>query len=92
MAPFGPENQKPVFEARNVFVENNLANFKERHLRFSAGQEGNKSIFNVVGFDMIQYYDQLTNGGHFSMAFTLEENTYNGTTTLQLRIKDLIFE
>ncbi len=92
MAPFGPENQKPVFEAKNVFVEGNLANFKERHLRFAAGQEGNKSIFNVVGFDMIQYYDQLTNGGHFSMAFTLEENTYNGTTTLQLRIKDLIFE
>jgi single-stranded-DNA-specific exonuclease len=92
MAPFGPENQKPVFEARNVFVEGNLANFKERHLRFSAGQEGNKSIFNVVGFDKIQYYDQLTKGGHFSMAFTLEENTYNGMTTLQLRIKDLIIE
>jgi single-stranded-DNA-specific exonuclease len=92
MAPFGPENQKPVFEAKHVFVENNLANFKERHLRFSAGQVGNKSIFNVVGFDMIQYYDQLTKGGHFSMAFTLEENTYNGMTTLQLRIKDLIFE
>ena len=92
MAPFGPENQKPVFEAKNVFVESNLANFKERHLRFAAGQEGNKSIYNVVGFDMIQYYDQLTKGGHFSMAFTLEENTYNGTTTLQLRIKDLIFE
>ena len=92
MAPFGPENQKPVFEAKHVFVENNLANFKERHLRFSAGQVGNKSIFNVVGFDMIQYYDQLKRGGLFSMAFTLEENTYNGTTTLQLRIKDLIFE
>jgi single-stranded-DNA-specific exonuclease len=92
MAPFGPENQKPVFEAKNVFVEGNLANFKERHLRFAAGQEGNKSIFNTVGFDMIQYYDRLTKGGHFSMAFTLEENTYNGTTTLQLRIKDLIFE
>ncbi|MCA4895316.1 MAG: single-stranded-DNA-specific exonuclease RecJ [Cytophagales bacterium] len=92
MAPFGPENQKPVFEAKNVFVEGNLANFKERHLRFAAGQEGNKSIFNVVGFDMIQFYDQLTRGGFFNMAFTLEENTYNGTTTLQIRIKDLIFE
>jgi single-stranded-DNA-specific exonuclease len=92
MAPFGPENQKPVFEAKNVFVESNLANFKERHLRFAAGQEGNKSIYNVVGFDMIQFYDQLTRGGFFNMAFTLEENTYNGTTTLQLRIKDLIFE
>ncbi|MFN6087362.1 MAG: single-stranded-DNA-specific exonuclease RecJ [Cyclobacteriaceae bacterium] len=92
MAPFGPENQKPVFEAKNVFVESNLANFKERHLRFAAGQEGNKSIYNVVGFDMIQFYDQLTRGGFFNMAFTLEENTYNGTTTLQLRIKDLSFE
>jgi single-stranded-DNA-specific exonuclease len=92
MAPFGPGNQRPVFEASNLFVENDLASFKDKHLRFLAGQEGNKSVFNAVGFDMIHYYDRLARGGHFRMAFTLEENTYNGNTTLQLRIKDLIFE
>jgi single-stranded-DNA-specific exonuclease len=92
MAPFGPENQKPVFEATRVYVQNSLANFKERHVRFSAGQENNETIFSVVGFDMMEYYEKLSKVDFFSMAFTLEENTYNGTTTLQLRIKDLTFE
>jgi single-stranded-DNA-specific exonuclease len=92
MAPFGPENQKPVFEASNVFVRNALSSFKDKHIRFLAGQENNESVFNAVGFDMIEYYDRIAKGDQFSMAFTLEENTYNGMTSLQLRIKDLKFE
>ncbi len=39
MAPFGPDNQRPVFEARNIFVMNSLATFKDKHLRFLAGQQ-----------------------------------------------------
>lgn len=92
MAPFGPENQKPVFEARNVFILNSLNNFKDRHIRFLAGQEGNETMFNVVGFDLIEYYDQLTNAEFFNITFTLEENSFNGITSLQLRIKDIKFD
>jgi single-stranded-DNA-specific exonuclease len=92
MAPFGPENQKPVFEASNVFVRNALSSFKDKHIRFLAGQENNESVFNAVGFDMMEYYERIASGDSFSMAFTLEENTYNGMTSLQLRIKDLKFE
>jgi single-stranded-DNA-specific exonuclease len=92
MAPFGPENQKPVFEAKNVFVVNALASFKDRHIRFVAGQEGNDTLFNAVGFDLIEHYKRLTSGENFSLAFTLEENTFNGITALQLRIKDIKFE
>ena len=91
MAPFGPENQKPVFEARNVFVQNSLTAFKDKHLRFLAGQKDNKAIFQAVGFDQMEYYEQIASGEPFNMAFTLEENTFNGETTLQLRIRDLLF-
>ncbi len=92
MGPFGPENQKPVFEASNVYVKNALSSFKDKHIRFLAAQENNESVFNAVGFDMIEYYDRIAGGDMFSMAFTLEENTYNGMTSLQLRIKDLKFD
>ncbi|MBL7860363.1 MAG: single-stranded-DNA-specific exonuclease RecJ [Cyclobacteriaceae bacterium] len=92
MAPFGPDNHKPVFEAQNVFVMNSLSSFKDRHLRFLAGQENNDSIFNAVGFDLMEHYDRLASGEPFRIAFTLEENTYNGMTSLQLRIKDIKFE
>jgi single-stranded-DNA-specific exonuclease len=92
MAPFGPDNQKPVFEAKNVYVVNALSSFKDRHIRFVAGQEGNDTMFNAVGFEMIDHYKPLTSGDKFSIAFTLEENTFNGITTLQLRIKDIKFD
>jgi len=92
MAPFGPENLRPVFEARNVFVMNSLSSFKDRHLRFVIGQAGTNVVFNAVAFDLMEYYDQLASGGYFRIAFTLEENTYNGMTSLQLRIKDIKFD
>lgn len=92
MAPFGPENQKPVFEARNVFVQNSLTSFKDKHLRFLAGQVDNKTVFHAVGFDQIEHYESMATGNLFTIAFTLEENTFNGETSLQLRIRDLKFE
>jgi single-stranded-DNA-specific exonuclease len=91
-SPFGPENQKPVFEARNVYVLNSLSTFKDKHLRFLAGQKGNGNIFNVVGFDVMEHYPRLANGDHCRMAFTIEENTYNGVTSIQLRIRDMKFD
>ena len=92
MAPFGPENQKPVFEAKNVSVINSLNNFKDRHIRFVAGQAGNETMFNVVGFDLIEHYEELSTANQFKITFTIEENTFNGITTLQLRIKDIKFD
>lgn len=91
MAPFGPENQRPVFEARNVSVMNSLSSFKDRHIRFLATQDG-ETFFQAVGFDLSEYYDLLAEGNPFRMAFTVEENTFNGTTSIQLRIKDIKFE
>jgi single-stranded-DNA-specific exonuclease len=91
MSPFGPENQRPVFAAKNVYVFNALSSFKERHLRFLGGQEGNESVFNVVGFDMVHYYDRISQRNPFHMAFTIEENSFNGNTSIQLRIKDIKF-
>jgi single-stranded-DNA-specific exonuclease len=92
MSPFGPENHKPTFESRQVYVLNSLTNFKDRHLRFLAGQDGNEYIFNAVGFDMMEHYDRIASGDRFRMAYTLEENAYNGMTSMQLRIKDIKFD
>lgn len=92
MAPFGPENQKPTFEARNLYVSNSLSSFKDKHVRFLVSQNGGECVFQVVGFDMGEHYPRLANGDSFRMAFTIEENTYNGITSVQLRAKDIKFE
>jgi single-stranded-DNA-specific exonuclease len=92
MGPFGPENQKPVFEARNVYVFNSLSSFKDRHLKFLVKQEGCESIFQAVGFEQAPYYQQIAGSDVFRIAFTIEENVYNGSTSVQLRIKDIKFD
>jgi single-stranded-DNA-specific exonuclease len=91
MAPFGPENLRPVFVAKNVFVFNSLSSFKDKHIRFLAGQNANSNVFNAVGFDMATLYDRFARRDLFSMVFTIEENTFNGNTSIQLRIKDIKF-
>lgn len=92
MAPFGPDNLRPVFEARQVSVLNSLTSLKDRHVRFLASQQGNESFFPVIGFDLIEHYSKLAEGNPFRMAFTVEENYFNGATSIQLRAKDLKFE
>lgn len=92
MGPFGPENPRPVFVAENLYVFNSLTCFKERHIKFLVGQEGSDSVLQAVGFDMAEYFERISSGGNaFRMAFTIEENVYNGTTSIQLRIKDIKF-
>lgn len=92
MAPFGPENQRPVFEARNVMVFNSLSKFNDKHLRFLATQEGSNNVLPAVAFDLAAHYDRLAAAEVFSMVFTVEENTYNGNTSIQLRVKDIKFD
>lgn len=91
IGPFGPENPKPVFMSENLFVFNSLASFKDKHVRFLVGQEGCESVFQAVGFDLAEHYNRLARRDMFKMAYTIEENTYNGVTSLQLRIKDIKF-
>jgi single-stranded-DNA-specific exonuclease len=91
IGPFGPENPRPVFMSENLFVFNSLASFKDKHVRFLIGQEGSENVFQAVGFDLAENYDRLARRDPFRMAYTIEENTFNGVTSLQLRIKDIKF-
>jgi single-stranded-DNA-specific exonuclease len=77
--------------ASNVYVFNSLASFKDKHLRFLIAQEGSEHVFQAVAFDLSEHYNKLSRRDPFQMVFTVEENTFNGTTTLQLRIKDIKF-
>jgi single-stranded-DNA-specific exonuclease len=91
IGPFGPENARPVFMSENLYVFNSLASFKDKHVRFLIGQEGSESVFQAVGFDLAENYNRLARRDIFKMAYTVEENTFNGITSLQLRIKDIKF-
>jgi single-stranded-DNA-specific exonuclease len=92
MAPFGPDNLRPVFAARGLRVAQSLSSYKERHLRFLVQQNNDERIFQAVAFNMAQHYNRLAAGDTFDLAFSVEEDTFNGRTGIQLRVKDIKFE
>ena len=41
---------------------------------------------------MAEYADLIASGMSFSMAYYIEENSFRGNSSLQLRVKDLKFD
>ncbi len=87
MEPFGPDNMKPVFMARNVLDYGWSKIVKEDHIRFTLKQ-GNK-VFNGIGFNMAEKFDLLQINQPLDIVFTLDENEWNGEKNLQLKVIDL---
>ncbi len=91
-APFGPENMKPVFVSRNVrdAGTSKLVGKEQEHLKMDLVDEsGSRFVFNGIAFRMGDYYEHLKSGQPLDICYTLEENTFNGKTTLQLMIRDI---
>jgi single-stranded-DNA-specific exonuclease len=87
MEPFGPENLRPVFIARNVYNTGYSKIVKEAHLRFSLKQDG--TILTGIGFGMADKMPLLETNKPFDIVFKIDENEWNGEKTLQLKIIDL---
>ena len=85
MEPFGPDNTKPVFCVRNV-SNAGCRIVKEDHLRFEVMQD-NFSI-NGIGFQLAKKYERLDRPAKMDIVFTMEENHFNGRTSLQMKVID----
>ncbi len=86
--PFGPGNMKPVFLTRRLHdYRGSSIVVKDAHLKVSAHQH-NGQIVEGIGFGLGDKYDVVKNG-LFDMLYTIEENEYNGTTRLQVRVVDV---
>lgn len=90
-APFGPGNMNPVFVSRNlVATDVRTMGADNSHLRFTPKQEGVKHAYNkAVAFKMGDLYNDLSSGKSFDLAYTIEENHWNGNVYLQLNVKDI---
>ncbi|MNQ42170.1 Single-stranded-DNA-specific exonuclease RecJ [compost metagenome] len=91
--PFGPQNMTPVFLTKNVKDTGygKPMGQEDEHLKLflkqsrSLGTEG----IAAIGFGLGKKHDLTTNQKAFQIAYCIDENEWNGKTTLQLRLKDL---
>jgi single-stranded-DNA-specific exonuclease len=87
-APFGIGNPTPVFAARRLRVAGTPRVVGSGHLRMTL-TDGEASL-EAIGFGMGDRLGEVDRGsGPIDAAFRLEENSWNGRTTLQAKLLDL---
>jgi len=86
MEPYGPENMRPVFIAKNVIDSGYSKIVKDAHIRFVLKQ--NRTTLTGIGFNMADKFNLIQQNKPLDIVFTIDENEYNGNTTLQIKMID----
>jgi single-stranded-DNA-specific exonuclease len=87
LAPFGAGNPRPVFAARRVEIIDGPRTLKERHLKMALRQDGR--IFRAIAWRAAERHDFFeAHKAALDVAFSLEQNQYNGETFVELTLAD----
>lgn len=91
--PFGPGNMKPAFSSERVFdYGTSKCVGKERdHLKLEIIEEHSAAIKQGIAFSMGHVINDIKSNDPFDICYSVEENVYNGITTLQVMVKDIKF-
>jgi single-stranded-DNA-specific exonuclease len=91
MAPFGPQNMRPVFLSRGVLDTGSARIVGDDHLKMNLVQGPNRGRrpLDAIAFRLGQHLELVRSGQPFSVLYTVEENEWQGRRSLQLNIKDI---
>ena len=90
-APFGPGNMSPVFLTRGLIDTGfgKCVGEEKTHLKCKVKQDDADPEFDMIGFNLGSKLDIIKNHKRFDAVYSLDENTWNGNTTIQLKLKDI---
>lgn len=90
LAPFGPGNMTPVFMTQNLKDTGwaKLVGEDQNHLKATVTTTLTPKI-GAIGFGLGDKYDLVSEGKRFKAAYTVDENAWQGTVSLQLKLKDI---
>jgi len=89
-APFGPGNMTPIFMTENLKDTGygKCVGEDDRHLRITVTQPGADKIV-CIGFGLGDKYDIISNRKPFKAVYSIDENHWNGSVSLQLKLRDI---
>ena len=89
MGPFGPQNMKPVFKTTSVRDNGygKTVGADKSHLKLNIIYGADQKTYNAIGFGLGNKIKSIK--GDFDIAYSLDENEWNGRTSLQLLLKDI---
>ena len=91
-APFGPENNVPVFVSHELVDTGNARIVGSNHLKFNAIPIAERTApYPAIAFQMGEAIGRMRRGDLFDLCYQLEENYWRGRTEIQLNVKDIKF-
>src|SRR5574341_759327 len=88
LAPFGPGNMRPVLVTRNLENFDQPSVIGNNHLKLRIKQ--NDKMLDGIAFGQGDWIKPLSaRNVKYDLAYVLENNSWNGNTNLQLRVKDI---
>ena len=91
-APFGPENNVPVFISRELVDTGGARIVGSNHLKFNAIPIMERtSPYPAIAFQQGEALDGMRRGERFDLCYQLEENYWRGRTEIQLNVRDIKF-
>lgn len=91
MAPFGEGNKEPVFLLENLVVQSvRTVGNGDKHLKLALrSDDADQRVFDAIGFNLGTKFPDLAAGNKVDAVFQLEENVWNGKTSIQLKLVDM---
>ncbi len=87
-APFGYGNPEPTFSSKEVVVQNcRLIGKDSTHLKMVLVTEN--SLFDAIGFRMGEHYPNIKPNKKINIVYSIEENTWQGKRSLQLKLRQI---
>jgi single-stranded-DNA-specific exonuclease len=88
--PFGPENMTPLFLAKDLSDSGYAKTLgaDSEHLKAYVKQSHSTS-FGAIGFGLGKKLELIAHKKKFDAIFSLEENEWNDSVTLQLQLRDI---
>ena len=89
MEPFGPNNPKPIFCSRNCVTtsQTRAVGNDNKHLQLFI--KSKNKIYKGIAFGRGDLLNKINESKGFDILYSIEKNTWNGNTELQLIIMDL---
>lgn len=88
--PFGQNNNKPLFVAYKLTVEQvQTVGADGKHLRVMVSQDEHPEVHKLIGFSFGDWCARLNTGDKIDIVFELGINEWNGNREIQLKIIDL---
>ena len=89
LEPIGEGNKMPIFAFKSLKIDSIRSLSEGKHLKLTL-KSNNNTYINAIGFNLGYLVNEFIIGDKIDLAGNIEINSFNGTDSIQINIKDVM--